>query len=52
MGEKSNREFNEGTPRKETTLKTWVLITMDLEEIGWQGVSWIHLAQDSQVVSC
>jgi hypothetical protein len=20
---------------------------MDLEEIGWKGVDWIHLAQDS-----
>jgi hypothetical protein len=22
-------------------------IRMDLKEIGWQGVDWIHLAQDS-----
>jgi hypothetical protein len=24
----------------------WDTITMDLREIGWGGMDWIHLAQD------
>jgi hypothetical protein len=26
----------------------WEDIRMDLREIGWEGVKWIHLAQDSE----
>jgi hypothetical protein len=30
-----------GRPRRR-----WEDIRMDLREIGWEGVEWIHLAQD------
>jgi hypothetical protein len=52
MGEGRNvvQGFDGKARRKKTTWKTkcrWEgRIKMDLREIGWGGVEWIHLAQD------
>jgi hypothetical protein len=49
--EKCVQSFGQKTPREETTQKTYAYgwadnTRMDLREIGWDGVDWIHLAQD------
>jgi hypothetical protein len=32
--------------RGEKSVDGWIGLTMDLREIGWEGVEWIHLAKD------
>jgi hypothetical protein len=48
--EKIIQSFGGETRRKQTTRKIKAYmkdrIKMDLREIGWEGVEWIHLAQD------
>jgi len=36
-----------GKPEGRKTTGVEVRIKMDLKEIGWRGVDWIYLAQDS-----
>jgi hypothetical protein len=49
-GERSVQDFGEKAQRKEITQKTDVYIgdgiKMDFGETGWEGLDWIHVAQD------
>jgi hypothetical protein len=45
-GEKSVQGFGGKAQRKETRYRWEDGIRMNLREIGWRGVEWIHLAQD------
>jgi hypothetical protein len=50
MGRKRNAYWLlVGKPEGKRTRRGWVdNIKMDLEEIGWDGVDWIGLAQDRE----
>jgi hypothetical protein len=45
-GEKMHAGFGGKTSRKEATLKTWEdNIRMDIKDIRWEGVNWIHMTE-------